>query len=94
MSTAVPPVAPATPSLDPGLATGSGFKDAVARHLDKLNQLQATADHLASRFAAGQDVEAHQVMIAAEEASLATHLALQVRNRALEAFQEIMRMQV
>lgn len=98
MSVPVPAVGPITLAPEalgstPTTAGGS-FRDAVARHLDHVNGLQMRADALAGEFAAGGDVGVHEVMIAAEEAGLGVQLALQVRNRALEAFQEIMRTQV
>jgi flagellar hook-basal body complex protein FliE len=43
---------------------------------------------------AGEDISVHEVMIAAEKAKLSLDLAIQVRNKAIEAYQEIMRMQI
>lgn len=62
-----------------------------------LNQLSATAvasDQLAESFAVGEDVEIHEVMIAMQETQIAFDLAAQVRNKAVEAYQEIMRLQL
>ena len=47
-----------------------------------------------AQLAAGEPVELHDVMIAMEEADLSLRLALQVRNKLVEAYQEIQRMQV
>lgn len=98
MTAPVPALGPVTLAPDAlgslSSAGGSSFRDAVARQLEHVNGLQARADLLAGQFAAGGNVGVHEVMMAAEEAGLGMQLALQVRNRALEAFQEIMRTQV
>lgn len=98
MTTPLPALGPITPVPDAlgsvSSAGGGSFRDAVARQLDHVNGLQAKVDHLVGQFASGGNVGIHEVMIAAEEAGLGMQLALQVRNRALEAFQEIMRTQV
>jgi flagellar hook-basal body complex protein FliE len=49
---------------------------------------------MVQQMAAGAATEAHDVMIAAEEAQLAFELLLEVRNRLLESYQEIMKMQI
>ena len=52
------------------------------------------SDGLAESFAAGEDVEIHDVMIAMQETQIAFDLATQVRNKAVEAYQEILRLQL
>ena len=69
---------------------GELLKDAV----DQVNQLQGQADKLAEQLASGNLKDVHQVMVAMEKASLALQLTIQVRNKAIEAYQEIMRTQV
>ena len=66
----------------------------LASGLDKLQAAQATADNLAAQAATGDLNDVHDYMIAANEASLATELTVAVRNKAVEAFNEIMRMQI
>jgi flagellar hook-basal body complex protein FliE len=61
--------------------------------LENLGAVQAKADDLAVRAATGTLQDVHEYTIAATEASLATQLTVAVRNKALEAFSEIMRMQ-
>jgi flagellar hook-basal body complex protein FliE len=63
-------------------------------HLAEVNHLQTSSDVAAQRLASGQDKDIHNTMIAMEKAGLALQLTMQVRNKALEAYQEIMRMQV
>ena len=47
-----------------------------------------------AKLAAGEDVDLHQVMLSMQEADIAFQLALQTRNKLVDAYQEIMRMQV
>ena len=72
--------------LDPGKAAGS-FIDAV-------NDLQEKAGALQKSLYSDNPVELHRVMIAAEEAGTAMDLLLEVRNKLVEAYQELMRMPV
>ena len=75
--------------------TGEGsFTNAIGQALDALQGLQGQADAAAVDYAAGGSTELHDVMISAEKVSLGFQLTLQVRNKILDAYQEIMRMQV
>lgn len=69
---------------------GKFLGDAIA----DLNNQQKTIDALNDRFVKGEMTDVHQLMIASERASLGLELTVQVRNKAIEAYQEIMRMQV
>ncbi|MFE5319606.1 flagellar hook-basal body complex protein FliE [Paenibacillus sp. NPDC056579] len=60
----------------------------------KLNNQQAEVDKFNDQFARGENVDVHQLTIASEKASLGLQLTVQVRNKVVEAYQEIMRMQV
>jgi flagellar hook-basal body complex protein FliE len=78
-----------------GAASGSqGFGQALTKALDGLQGAQAKADHLAVGAATGDLTNVHDYMIAATEASLATQLTVAVRNKAVEAFNQIMNMGV
>jgi flagellar hook-basal body complex protein FliE len=86
-----------TPSSGNGVGGASdvpGFGDSIKSAMDNLNNLHATADSLAQQAATGSLQDIHDYTIAATEASLATELTVAVRNKAVEAFQEIMRMGV
>lgn len=85
VTTAAAPAA-TKPALD--------FGEMLGRAVGELDALQKQSDDLAMRLADGQAVDLHDVVLATEEASLAFQLAIQVRNRVVEAYQEIMRMQV
>ena len=62
--------------------------------LGELNTQLASAETGVQQLAAGDAASLHDVMIRMEEAKLAFHLAIQVRSRLLDAYQEVMRMQV
>ncbi len=70
------------------------FGSVVVNALEGLQATQNQADNLAVKAASGDLNDVHDYMIAAAEASLATEYTVAVRNRAVEAFNEIMRMQV
>jgi flagellar hook-basal body complex protein FliE len=70
------------------------FGSMVASGLEKLQSAQATNDNLAVKATTGDLTDIHDYMIAANEASVATQLTVAVRNKAVEAFTEIMRMQM
>ena len=90
-------IVPATPSTtaaaDATKSTGS-VGNAFTQALDSLQGTQNAADSLAQQAATGNLTDIHNYTIAATEASLTTELTVAVRDRAVEAFNEIMRMQV
>jgi flagellar hook-basal body complex protein FliE len=62
--------------------------------LNSLNASQNTADSLLQQLAAGQDVDLHQVMIAAEENDVNFRVAMAIRDKLVDAYREVMRMSV
>ena len=107
LSTALPPLPPTppSPSISPGAipsegtgvggaATGMDFGSSLASAMDQLGALQQNSDALATKVATGELKNPHEYLMAAQEASIATQTAVAVRNKALEAFSEIMRMQL
>ena len=96
----------ATPQLDAatsvkgatgpaGTQAASGeFGNLVTDGIDRLQGVQSTSDQLATKAATGDLNAIHQYTIAASEAAVTTQLTVAVRNKALEAFTEIMRMPV
>lgn len=70
------------------------FSDFLQQALEKVNQSQLEADRLTQLLAAGEVNDLHQVTIAAEKANIYLQLTLAVRNKVIEAYQEIMRMQM
>ncbi|MCL5256741.1 MAG: flagellar hook-basal body complex protein FliE [Chloroflexi bacterium] len=77
---------------------GNGPVESFGKYLEQavsnLNSLQNQADTMVNKLATGEPVELHQVALAVEQSSLAFQLALQVRNKLVEAYQEVMRMQI
>ncbi|AZR73882.1 flagellar hook-basal body complex protein FliE [Anoxybacter fermentans] len=71
----------------------TGFADLLKKAINEVNQLQKRADLMAEKFAVGEIDNIHNVTIASEQAKLALELTLAVRNKVVEAYKEIMRMQ-
>lgn len=71
-----------------------GFGDVLADAINKVNEAQLKADELTRQFLVGEVQDIHQVTIAMQEARLTMQLALEVRNKVVEAYQEIARMQI
>lgn len=88
----LPTVAGAAPS-GPSDAAGA-FADAVTNGIENLQEVQGQADALAQQAATGELTDLHDYMIASTQAQLQTELTVAVRNRAVESFNEIMRMQI
>ena len=70
------------------------FTNLLHDTMNRVNDLQQAADDAAQNFAVGEATSIHDTMIALEKADLSMRLMLQVRNKAIEAYQEVMRMQV
>jgi flagellar hook-basal body complex protein FliE len=87
------PLAPAAPTATANPAGGGDFAAALGQGLSNMQSVQGKADDLAVKAATGTLTDVHDYMIAATEASLTTQLTVAVRNKALDAFNEIMRMQ-
>jgi len=84
----------AEPSTSPSRAPGAkGFADELGKALDSVEKLQVASDQQADALAHGSG-NLHEASIALEKADISLRLATKVRNRLVEAYQEIMRMQV
>lgn len=70
------------------------FGDMLQNALNNVNQLQQEAENAARQLALGQINDVHSVMIQTERAALALELTVQVSSRAINAYNEIMRMQM
>jgi len=82
------------PQKSPVQKVGDQFAEALKSSLASVNQSQVTADRAAEQVAAGNTKNLHEAMIKLEEADISLRLMVQVRNKVVEAYQEIMRMQV
>ncbi|MCC6178100.1 MAG: flagellar hook-basal body complex protein FliE [Chloroflexi bacterium] len=85
---------PASPTKPASGTALDGFGTALKNAIDGLNEVQNVADDKAVELAAGGAVDVHEVVLARETANLHFQLALQVRNKLVEAYQDVMRMQL
>ena len=73
---------------------GSTFSSMLNDLVSDVEQQQASADQAIQELHAGGNTSLHEAMIAMEQADISIRFMVQVRNKAMEAYQEIMRMQV
>lgn len=78
----------------PVLAEGeNSFGDTLTRAINEVSDARDKSGDLTQRFAAGEDVELHQVMAASAEAGLALDLLIELRNKAVDAYRSVISMQ-
>ena len=77
-----------------GSSENVDFENVLKQMLGNVNESINNGETAAESLALGDSVELHQVMLAAEQANLSLQLTVQIRNKILEAYQEVMRMQV
>ena len=75
-------------------AGGGSFGELLKEGMTKVQSLQAEAESQSRQLIAGEPVELHRVVLAGEQAALAFELTMAIRNKAVDAYQEVMRMQV
>ena len=82
----------------PGAATGqagaSSFTSVLGQMVGEVGAKQASANQAVSGLLSGGNVSLHQAMISMEEANVSFQLMIEVRNKLLDSYQELMRMQV
>ncbi|CAM3702985.1 flagellar hook-basal body complex protein FliE [Mesobacillus zeae] len=96
------PVSPAIKPFDSKSISNSNtpfeaqksFSSVLKQQIEKINETQLQSDQLTEKLASGADVDLHQVMIASQKAGITLQASLEVRNKVVEAYQEMMRMQV
>ena len=87
---AMPQMAPAA-----GLAGQPGeFQNVLSSAINSLDGLQHSAADSVQKFLTGENEELHTTILATQKAELAFELGLQVRNKVVDAYQEIMKMQM
>ena len=84
----------AATSTPPVSAGENGFADILTGAIENVQGAQSNADSLAVQAATGDLKDVHDYMIAAQEAQLTTEMFVTLKNKAVEAFTEIMRMPV
>ncbi len=70
------------------------FKDTLKEAIQEINELQQNAGETAERFLRGEITDLHQVMVAVQKARVGLELMLEIRNKVVEAYREILRMQM
>ncbi|MGL6159389.1 flagellar hook-basal body complex protein FliE [Microbulbifer sp.] len=74
---------------------GGGFADALRGSLERINGLQSLSGEMSRAFQAGEPgVALHDVMIASQKAGIAFEMGVQVRNRLVNAYKDVMNMQI
>ena len=74
--------------------SGAGFENLLGGLVNEVAQKQAAASSAVSGLLSGQNVSLHQAMISMEEANISFQMMVEVRNRLLDSYQELMRMQI
>ncbi|KYG57865.1 flagellar hook-basal body complex protein FliE [Planococcus maritimus] len=72
----------------------TGFGDVFKNALKEVSNAQNVSDKKTDQLLTGEVQDVHEVMIASQKASLSLQMTMQVRNKVVEAYQEVMRMQV
>jgi len=99
MSMPITPLRPplAVPTITPsGPTSGSGgaFQNILSDAMNRVEQFQQNSQSSIDKFLSGEDEEVHKVALATQQTELAFDLFLQVRNKVISAYQEVMRMQM
>lgn len=89
-----PAAAPAAPALSPTRQAGQAFGYILETLVTAADRQQQQADQTVQSLHGGGDKNLHEAMIAMEQADISLRYLVQVRNKAIEAYQEIMRMQL
>jgi flagellar hook-basal body complex protein FliE len=70
------------------------FSDVLGNYINGVNEKNKAAEKAVETFASGGNIDLHSVMIASEKASLSMQLAVQMKSKILQAYQEISRIQI
>ncbi|MFF0825835.1 flagellar hook-basal body complex protein FliE [Brevibacillus sp. NPDC003359] len=70
------------------------FSSFLSDAVNKVNQAQVESSNLADKFAAGEITDLHQLTVAGQKASVMLQMTMQVRNKMIESYQEVMRMSI
>ena len=70
------------------------FKKVLEEVIDRVEGFRQAADQSVGKFLAGEDEDLHETVLAVQRSEMAFELFLQVRNKVVQAYQEVMRMQV
>jgi flagellar hook-basal body complex protein FliE len=88
------PTVPTSPTAPTGVDdAGSGFGSVLHQAIDKVSELGDNSDKQVSELVQGNRQDIHNVMIAVEKADVAFQLMMQVRNKIVNAYQEVSKLQ-
>ncbi len=82
-----------SPQADAGGTKDASFQDLLTGLVDKVNSMQKDADASIRGLATGEVTDVHTVAVKMQEAGVAFELMMQIRNKLLDAYQEIIKMQ-
>lgn len=83
-----------TQTDDNNVAGGASFKNVLNGYLQETNEMQNSADESLSKLVKGETDNVHEVMLAMSKADVSFRMMVEVRNKLVEAYKEVMRMQV
>ncbi len=75
-------------------AQSQGFQEMIAEYLDETNRVQLEAGDAINKLATGEVEDIHEVMIALEKSRVSLELVMEIRSKLLDAYRELMRMQL
>lgn len=73
---------------------GPSFKETLNNYLSDVNEMQKQADKSIEKMVAGEITDVHQVMTSVEQANTAFNMMMELRNKVMDAYQEIMRIRL
>lgn len=79
---------------EPAAGGGASFGDLLINKLQEVNQLNLEADQLVQQAVAGEDVNPHTTLIALQKADISFNLLMSVKERIVQAYQEVLRMPI
>ena len=82
------------PLQTPAAPAGGGFGEVLGKYLGEVDSLQKQADSKIGGLATGEVKDVHDVVLAMNEADMAFKLMLEVRNKLVEAYQEVSKIQI
>ncbi len=82
------------PEIQSGQKSEAGFGDILKEAISTVNELQKRSDQEIQKLMTGESQDLHTTMIAVQKADLSFQMMMQVRNKIVQAYEEIMRMQV
>jgi flagellar hook-basal body complex protein FliE len=94
LGTLTVPELPTIQGNTPTTATGKSFSEYLKSAIENVNDLQDESDRVVKQFLAGEGPDIHTVVLAANKADLSFQMMMQIRNKLVQAYQEIMRIQV